>query len=65
MVQGDIIENLGPIEAKGDPVKALINRIVEVSLHPRERVSASIEQWYADSLLKYDLKDTSAFWRWA
>ena len=63
MVQGDIIENLGPIEANGDPVKALINKIVEVSLHPRERVSASIKQWYADGLLKYDLKDNRIVWR--
>ncbi len=65
LVQGDIIENLGPIEAKGDPVEALINKIVEVSLHPRERVSQSIKKWYADSLLKYDRKDSRVLWRWA
>jgi hypothetical protein len=64
-VQGDIIENLGPIESKGDPVEALINKIVEVSFHPRERVSASIKKWCADGLLKYDLKDSRVLWRWS
>jgi len=65
LVHGDIIENMGSIEHRGDPVEELIDKIVEVSLHPRERVSASIKKWHADGLLKYDLKNSRIIWRWA
>jgi anaerobic magnesium-protoporphyrin IX monomethyl ester cyclase len=65
LCSGDIIENLGPIEAKGDPVEDLIDRVMEISLHPRLRVSDSIKRWYADGLLKYDKKDNHLVWRWS
>jgi anaerobic magnesium-protoporphyrin IX monomethyl ester cyclase len=65
LVQGDIIENIGPIEAKGDPLEDLVDKIMEISLHPRQRVSDSIKRWYADGLLKYDLKDSRLVWRWS
>lgn len=65
LVQGDIIENLGPIEAKGEPVEDLIDKIMEISLHPRQRVSDSIKKWVADGLLKYNRKNGRLVWRWA
>ena len=65
LVSGDIIENMGPIEPKGDPVEDLVDKIMEISLHPRQRVSDSIKRWYADGLLKYDLKSGHLTWRWS
>jgi hypothetical protein len=38
---------------------------MEISLHPRQRVSDSIKRWYADGLLKYDKKNSRIIWRWA
>ena len=64
LMQGDIIENLGPIESKGDPVENLVNKLVEIVLHPKQQVSDSIKKWGSEGFLRYDLKDGRLVWRW-
>jgi len=64
LLQGDVIENLGGVETKGDPVESLANRVAEIMPYPPHKVSASIKRWVEEGLLKYDLKGQHLVWRW-
>jgi radical SAM superfamily enzyme YgiQ (UPF0313 family) len=65
LLQGDIIENLGMMELKGDPVESLANRVAEIVPYPHHQVSESIKRWVEEGLLKYDLKGEQLVWRWS
>ena len=65
LMQSDIIESLGPVSPKGDPIEDLVQRLADIILHSREQISRGIRDWYGRGLLKYDLKDGRVTWRWA
>jgi len=65
LLQDEVIENLGMMELKGDPVESLASRIAEIVPYPHHQVSASIKRWVEEGLLKYDLKGQHLVWRWS
>jgi len=65
LLQGDVIENLGMMELKGDPVESLASRVAEIVPYPPPKVSANIKRWVEEGLLKYDLKGQHLVWRWS
>jgi len=65
LLQDEVIENLGGMETKGDPVESLASRVAEIVPYPLHQVSDSIKRWVEEGLLKYNLKGQHLVWRWS
>jgi len=65
LLQGDVIESVGRIERKGDPVEDLVDRIARIIPYPHKQISDNIKGWVEGGLLKYDLDGGELVWRWS
>ena len=65
LILGDVIEKLGPIEANGEPLAKLADKLAEVMTYPLPQVRENVDKWASNGLLKYDLNGNYALWRWA
>jgi len=65
LLQGDVIESVGRIERKGDPVEALVDRIAKIIPYSHKQISDNIKGWVKCGLLKYDLDGGELAWRWS
>jgi anaerobic magnesium-protoporphyrin IX monomethyl ester cyclase len=64
ILQTDVIESLGRMELKGNPVETLTSKIAELVPYPSHQVKEKITKWVEDGLLKYDLRDGHVVWSW-
>ncbi|HEY49673.1 MAG TPA: radical SAM protein [Dehalococcoidia bacterium] len=65
LVSGDIIESLGSIEDKGDPVNDLADKLSRLVPYSQQKISENVTGWLEKGFLKYELKDGHLFWRWS
>lgn len=64
LVQRDIIENLGRIKAEGDVIEELATRLSNEIPYPFTYVRKEIGDMVREGLLKYEICDGGAVWRW-
>jgi radical SAM superfamily enzyme YgiQ (UPF0313 family) len=64
LLQNDVIENLGELEAKGNPVEILSSKIAELVPYPCHQVKEKITKWIEKGLLRYELRDRHVIWSW-
>ena len=64
LLNGDVIENLGRVEHKGNPAQDLADRIAKTIPYPHQQISDSISEWVERGFLRYDLKNGHSTWRW-
>jgi len=64
LLQGDIIENLGRMETKGDVIEELAVRISNETPYPL----TDLRQWTRDmiskEILKYETREGNVVWQW-
>ena len=65
LLLGDVIESLGVIELRDDPIEGLINRLDEVVTCTHDQISENIRKWVDEGLLTYDLESRNLSWRWS
>jgi len=65
LLQGDVIESVGRIERKGDPVEDLVDRIAKIIPYSHKQISDNIKGWVERGFLKYDLDSGGLVWRWS
>ncbi len=64
ILQNDVIESLGAIEAQGNSAEVLSGRIAEVIPYPHNQIKDKVSNWVGAGLLRYDAKDGQMMWRW-
>jgi len=65
LLSGDVIEGLGGIPLRAGPKDDLAARIAEIIPYPRDQIEENIASWVKQGLLKHDVRDGHALWRWA
>jgi radical SAM superfamily enzyme YgiQ (UPF0313 family) len=61
----DIIEGLGGMEVKGDPIEKLVGRLVEIVPYTHDQIVENIRPWFDEGLLKYEIEGQRISWRWS
>lgn len=64
LVSGDVIETIGRIERKADPLQDLIERIAKLIPYSYQQITNNLTSWYNEGLLMYESKDNHVTWRW-
>ena len=65
LLQDDVVDNLGYMEMRGDPVVSLVNRLKDLVPYSFEHINENVRKWVDEGLLTYDLKDERLSWRWS
>jgi hypothetical protein len=65
ILKGDVIENLTAMKPEGNPVEALVSKVVELVPYSHQQVKEDITKWVDKGLLKYTIKDGHLVWDWA
>lgn len=65
LLNGDVIESIGRIESRSDPVEDLADRIADLIPYPRQQISDNIRSWIDNSLLKYKTDSQHLVWQWS
>lgn len=64
LLHGDIIENLGSMETKGDVVAELVARVSKEITYPLHYLRPVLENMVSQGILKYELHQRKVTWRW-
>lgn len=64
MLQGDIIEDLGSMETRGDVVAELVAGVSKEITYPPHHLRQAIEDMVSQGTLKYELHQGKVTWRW-
>jgi len=64
LLYGDIIENLGSMETKGDVVAELVAGVSKEITYPLHYLRQVIEDMVSQGMLKYELHQGKVTWRW-
>ena len=65
LVEGDVIENLGPVESRGDPVDALARKLTEMLPHSYSDLRDCVGGWNAEGLLRHRVTGETVVWNWS
>jgi len=65
LLSGDVIEGLGGIQLRRGPKEDLADKIAELIPYPLDQIGENVSSWVDRGLLKHDLRDGHALWRWA
>ncbi|MEE8470553.1 MAG: hypothetical protein V3S51_04415, partial [Dehalococcoidia bacterium] len=65
LLNGDVIENLGRVEPKGEPIEDLANRIAECIPYPLHQINDNLRSWVSQGLLKYNPDGGHLVWQWS
>ena len=64
LLQGDIIEDLGSMETKGDVIEELVARVSKEIAYPLHYLKQVTEDMVSQGILKYELHQGNVIWRW-
>lgn len=65
MLQGDIIENLGKMETKGDVIEELVAKVSKEITYPLNYLREGIKGMVSEGILQYKVNEGNVIWRWA
>ena len=65
LLQGNVIENLGKMETKGDVIEELIARVSKEINYPLDYLREGVKDMVSEGILKHESGEGSVTWKWA
>ena len=64
LLEGDIIEGLGPMELNDNPVQSLVDSLERIVPYSHDHIDENVRKWHQDRLLNYEPHEGTLVWRW-